>query len=165
MRIGMPKSLRLEHDELKQCLAAAQGEHGELGRALRRVGRLLETHFRREEAFAMPPLGLLARLARGELEPAMAEVLPQAEWLKANLDTLHAEHQEIAAGLERLLAAAQAAGRSEWVEFAERLMNHARMEEELTYPAAVLVGEYLRLRLEHRKTAFDPHQKKTLAAG
>ncbi len=164
MRIEMPTSLRLEHDELQQSLAAAKGERGELGRAARKVARLLETHFRREEAFAMPPLGLLARLARGELEPAMAEVFPQTEWLKANLVMLVTEHQAIVAALERLLAAAQAQGRPEWVEFAERLMNHARMEEELMYPAAVLVGEYLRVRLAQPKAAFDPHQKTAAAA-
>jgi hypothetical protein len=29
----------------------------------------------------------------------------------------------------------------------EKLINHARMAEEVVYPAAILVGEYLRLRL------------------
>jgi hypothetical protein len=150
MRIEMPKSLRLEHDELQQFLASAEGARGEFGRAARRVARLLEPHFRRELAFAMPPLGLLARLAQGELDPGMGEVLAQTEWLKANLATLLAEHHMIVAALERLLAAAQSERRDEWVEFAERLMNHARMEEEVMYPAAILVGEYLKLRLGKR---------------
>ena len=34
---------------------------------------------------------------------------------------------------------------TEYVEFAEDLKLHAQTEEEVTYPAAILVGEYLPL--------------------
>src|ERR1700674_2189465 len=140
MRIQIPKSLRLEHEELHDFLAAARQEPGELGEALRRVARLLEPHFRKEEAFAMPPLGLLVRLARNEVTPAMAEVYSHTDWLKNNLPTLMAEHRAIIGAVEEMLAAARSAQRVDYVEFAEKLINHARMEEEVMYPAAILVG-------------------------
>jgi len=35
----------------------------------------------------------------------------------------------------------------EYVEFAENLKLHAKTEEEVMYPAAILVGEYLKLKL------------------
>ncbi|HEY3073721.1 MAG TPA: hypothetical protein VGJ74_00980 [Burkholderiales bacterium] len=57
--------------------------------------------------------------------------------------SLRLEHDE----LHHFLAAARAAQRIDYVEFAEKLINHARMEEEVLYPAAIVVGEYLRLRL------------------
>jgi hypothetical protein len=147
MRIQMPRSLRLEHDDLAQFLAAASGERGRVGDEVRRVARLLEPHARKEEAFAMPPLGLLARLARGEVHPGMAEVLSHTDWLKNNLGRLAAEHRMLVAAAELLVEAARAAKRMDLVDFGERLINHARLEEEVLYPAAVLVGEYLRLRL------------------
>jgi hemerythrin HHE cation binding domain-containing protein len=147
MRIQIPQSLRLEHEELHGFLAAARQETGELGEALRRVARMLEPHFHKEEAFAMPPLGLLVRLARNEVTPAMAEVFPHTDWLKNNLPTLIAEHNALAVAVEKMLEAARAAQRVDYIEFAEQLINHARMEEEVIYPAAILVGEYLRLRL------------------
>jgi len=147
MRIQIPKSLRLEHEELHDFLAAARQEPGELGETVRRVARLLEPHFRKEEAFAMPPLGLLVRLARNEVTPAMAEVYSHTDWLKNNLPTLMAEHRAINGAVEEMLDAARAAQRIDYVEFAEKLINHARMEEEVMYPAAILVGEYLRLLL------------------
>ena len=147
MRIQIPKSLRLEHEELHDFLAAARQEPGELGDALRRVARLLEPHFRKEEAFAMPPLGLLVRLARNDVSPAMAEVYPHTEWLKNNLPTLMAEHRAIIAAVEEMIAAARAAGRIEYAELAEKVMHPIRMEEGVMYPAAILVGEYLRLLL------------------
>jgi hypothetical protein len=147
MRIQPPRSLGLEHDELARFLAAASGEAGRLGEEVRRVARLLEPHTRKEEAFALPPLGLLARLARGEVHPGMAEVLPHTDWLKSNLGRLVAEHHMILAAAEQLLQAARAEKRTDLAGFAERLVNHLRLEEEVLYPAAVLVGEYLRLRL------------------
>jgi hypothetical protein len=33
------------------------------------------------------------------------------------------------------------------VEFAEKLKLHAKTEEEVTYPTALLIGEYLKLKL------------------
>ena len=147
MRIQIPKSLRVEHEELHDFLAAARQEPGELGDALRRVARLLEPHFRKEEAFAMPPLGLLVRLARHEVTPGMAEIYPHTDWLKNNLPTLMAEHDAIDAAVREVLTAARAVDRTDYIEFAGKLVNHLRIEEEVMYPAAILVGEYLRLLL------------------
>lgn len=150
MRIQMPTSLRLEHDELNELLATWKHEPGQLGEEIRRVARLLEPHARKEEAFAMPALGLIARLARGEVHPAMAQVLSHTDWLKNNAATLIAEHRMILAAIEKMLEAARVAKRLDCIDFGERLMNHLRTEEEVLYPAAILVGEYLRLALATR---------------
>jgi hemerythrin superfamily protein len=37
-----------------------------------------------------------------------------------------------------------------FAEFARKLILHAQMEEEVMYPAAILVGEYVRLALQKR---------------
>jgi hypothetical protein len=63
--------------------------------------------------------------------------------LKAELPAMFAEHRQIVAALEKLLAAAQAAGLPEIGKFALALMRHARTEELVLYPAAILLGEYL----------------------
>jgi len=147
MRIAIPPSLVLEHAELHDFLMVAENEPGAVGEAMRRVARLLEPHMRKEEAFAMPPLGLLARLARGECHPDMLEVLAHTDWLRNNLQILLSEHHVIRAAAEHFLAAARAEGRGDCLQFAEKLMHHLRLEEEVMYPAAVLLGEYLKLRL------------------
>lgn len=148
MRVQLPRSLSSEHGDLARFLAAAAAEPGALGEEVRRLARLLEPHARKEEMFAMPPLGLLPRLARGETHPGMAEVLAHTDWVKNNLQRLVGEHRMIVAAAERLAQAARAAGRADLAGFAERVVNHTRLEEEILYPAAVLVGEYLRLRLD-----------------
>lgn len=151
MHIQMPHSLRVEHDELNRSLAVLKGEAGRLGEEVRRVARLLEPHARKEEAFALPALGVIARLARGEVHAEMAQVLPHTDWLKHNAATLLAEHHMVLAAVEQMLEAARAERRGDCIDFAERLINHLRTEEEVLYPAAILVGEYLRLALASRQ--------------
>lgn len=142
----IPKSLRRDHEELHQVLAQLGRKPGALGEAARRLTRLLEPHFRKEESFAAPPLGLLAALASGKLDAGMREAIAHTEWMRQNYDLMLAEHRMIASAVEALLKAA-GEREAELVSFAEKLLNHARMEEEILYPAAILVGEYLKVRL------------------
>ena len=124
-------------------------EDGATRDAAQRLQRIMETHFHKEEAFAAPPLGLLRRLASGDINPSMADNLAHTDWLSRNIGAMLAEHRMIAAALEDLLKAA-APGQAELVTFAETLLNHARLEEEVLYPAAIVAGEYLKLRLAER---------------
>ena len=151
MKISIPQSVALGHESLRQALIAATREPGELGATAQRVARLLEPHMRKEEAFALPPLGLVAEIARGEFTPEMAEVLPYTRWLQDNLDDMLAEHRMLRAALAEFLEAARAARHVEYAAFAAQLIDHARLEEEVLYPCAVLVGHYVRLRLKHRR--------------
>jgi hypothetical protein len=64
--------------------------------------------------------------------------------LKEELPRMLAEHELIVAALERLAEAAQEAGDAARVHLAEKIAAHAKMEEEVMYPAAILVGEYLK---------------------
>ena len=54
------------------------------------------------------------------------------------------EHKAIVAALKKLVAVAKKEKRNDIVHFAEKLMLHAKTEEEVLYPAAILIGEYLK---------------------
>ena len=125
-------------------------EGGATAEAAQRLARVLEIHFNKEESFAAPPLGLLPRLARGDFNLGMADALVHSDWLRQNISTMLAEHRLIAAAVEELLRAAGPQTPSELVTFAETLLNHSRFEEEVLYPAAIVAGEYLKLRLAER---------------
>jgi hemerythrin superfamily protein len=53
------------------------------------------------------------------------------------------EHVRIRAAVQRFEAAARSAKRSDYIKFSQALTAHARLEEEVLYPAAVLVGRYV----------------------
>lgn len=137
----IPAPLRAEHEQLHVALAAATREPGPLGEAAREVARLLHPHFVREEEFALPPLALLEPLARGETIPSMEAVLAMTDRLRAELPAMLAEHAGIVRALEKMRAAAKAAGRADHERFADALVLHAKTEESVLYPAALLVGE------------------------
>ena len=144
---AIPSSVRAEHEELLRELAAVSAMPGAVGRAGRDLAATLQPHFAREEQIALPPLGLLRTLADGKVTPAMGRVVPMADSLKAELPQMLVEHATIAMAVERLRLAARAAKVPAAERFAMKLRMHARQEEEVLYPAAVLVGEYLKLRL------------------
>jgi hypothetical protein len=147
MAIGIPLPLKAEHDELHANLAAAIKSGGRAAEAAKIVGKLLHPHFVKEEEYAMPPLGLLVDLASGKVDESMAAVLAMTDKLDAELPRMLDEHREIVGALTALVDAAGAEGKPDVARFAEKLILHAQTEEQVMYPAAQLVGRYLKARL------------------
>jgi hypothetical protein len=147
MKLEIPRSLKMEHEELHDMLRKATQEPCEVGDAALTVAKLMHPHFVKEEEVALPPLGLLRDLAQGKLRPDMKEALVLTEKLKADLGAMLEEHKAIVVALDRLAAAAKNANKTEYVAFAHALKLHAQTEEEVAYPAAMLVGEYLKAKL------------------
>jgi hypothetical protein len=107
----------------------------------------MHPHFVKEEEYALPPLGLLTPLSQGRFEVAMGDVLTMTEKLKAELPTMLAEHKQIVTGLGKLVEAAKAEHNTDIVRFAEKLILHAQTEEQVSYPTAILVGEFVKSKL------------------
>ena len=143
----LPTVLTMEHESMQNDLARASRAGGQTEKAAWQVTRVLFPHVYREEEFAIPPLLLIPRLARGEFTPDMESILSKTEVLKAELPHMLAEHKAIVAALRRLLQAATAEGHAGFADFAQKLILHAQMEEEVLYPASILVGEFVKLKL------------------
>jgi hypothetical protein len=137
---GIPASIRHEHEEIQAALERATREPGRVGAAARDLANVLRPHFVREEQIALPPLGLLASLSRGELTTEMQKVLPSTDSLRAEMPRMLEEHKAIREANKRLEQAARAAGNVAVVRLTETLALHAQTEEDVTYPAALLVG-------------------------
>lgn len=148
MTFTIPNPLKLEHEELHAQLATATRAGGEVGEAAKAVAKVLHDHFVKEEEFALPPLGLLSSLARGDVGEELSSVIGMTDRLKAELPKMLEEHKVVIVALKDLIAAAEAEKKPEHGRFAEKLMLHAQTEEEVLYPAAILVGEYLKLKLK-----------------
>jgi len=148
MEILVPKSLKVEHEALHAVLAKATKEEGEIGTAAKQIAKILHGHFVKEEEFALPPLGLLADLAKGHITEDMKSVLHMTEKLKADLPQMLEEHKQIVQALDKFADVAKKFNRMEYVEFANDLKLHAQTEEEVMYPTAILVGEYIKMKLQ-----------------
>jgi hypothetical protein len=144
--ISIPASIKAEHDEIHAELVAATKAPGTVGEAARALAAVLHPHFVREEEIALPPLGLLAPLARGEAPKDMRDVLTMTDALKAELPRMLDEHKVIHAATARLGNVARAEGNAAVAHLADKLALHASGEEEVFYPAAILVGELVRAR-------------------
>lgn len=142
----IPAALQVEHRHLHAHLARAIAAGGRTGKAAADVEALLAPHFRKEETLAMPLLGLLPSLAAGTMPAEPGSIIAMAERLKSDLPEMLREHAAIAAAVGRLHAAAQQERQGDAARFAESLLLHAQQEEQLHYPGAVLVGEYLKLK-------------------
>lgn len=148
MEFKIPHSLKVEHEELHKELLKATQAGGETAEAAREVASLLHPHFVKEEAYAMPPLGLLTALAIGKVTPDMMGAIEMSDKLKADLPHMLEEHRQIVVAVNRLVASAEKEGKIEHAQFARKLMLHAENEEEVLYPAAILVGQYLKAKLK-----------------
>jgi len=146
--LRIPESMKAEHEELHTELYEATQASGMVGEAARYVADVLHEHFEKEEAFALPPLGLLTGLAQGDMRRELRQVLPLTERLKRDLPQMLAEHRTIVAALDQLAKAAKEAQLPQYVRFAEKLKLHAETEEQLSYPTAILIGEYIKLLFE-----------------
>ncbi len=142
----LPTVLTMEHEAMQEDLARATRAGGRTEEAAWKVTRVLFPHIYREEEFAIPPLLLLPRLARGEVTPDMESILAKTEVLKAELPRMLEEHKVIVEALQKFLQAATAEGHVGFARFAQKLILHAQTEEEILYPASILVGEYLKLK-------------------
>jgi hypothetical protein len=144
----VPSSIRTEHEHLHHQLDAAIAAGGKTGERAKAVADVLGPHFEEEEAYAMPPLGLLGALARGEPlgDEQVRQAIAMSERLSTEYDEMLREHVQIQAALSALAVAARDEHQADHAAFAEALMMHAENEEQVLYPTTLLIGEYLELR-------------------
>lgn len=144
---AIPHPLKVEHNTLFYQIDRAATLPGRLGAAARALAEALQPHLVAEETYALPPLALLRSLANHETPAEARAVIAMAERLRLELPTMQQEHRAIADLCCELRDAAREAGNADIEAFADSLALHAELEEQVLYPAAVLVGEVLRLKL------------------
>lgn len=150
MEFKIPHPLKLEHEELHTELIKATKADGKIEGAAQTVAKILHPHFVKKKEYALPPLGLLALIAEGKVTPEMKQVLTMTYRLKVELSQILEEHKAIVALLKNLADVAEKEKKIEYAHFAEKLILHAQTEEEVLYPTAILIGEYLKLRLSNK---------------
>jgi hypothetical protein len=143
-----PPAMVTEHAHLHEQLAAALQAGGKTAEVAKKVEAVLTPHFAHEDAYALPPLGLLEPMAQGK-EPSAEQVkaaIAMAEQLRGSYRQMLDEHRQLTQSLKELEAAADAENKPQAAEFARALTLHAQNEEQVLYPATLMIGQYLKLR-------------------
>lgn len=145
--LAPPPSMQVEHQHLHEQLAVALKSGGETQEAAEQVEKVLTPHFIEEDRYAMPPLSLLAVLADGgKITPQQRQAaIAMSEKLREHYRQMRDEHVQITEALNKLIDAAKRENKPEQQAFAQSLRLHAQNEEEILYPATLLLGEYLKL--------------------
>lgn len=68
-----------------------------------------------------------------------------------NREAMLAEHQMIGHFLSEMMAAVAREKHQELSGYLEELEKHAEMEEEILFPAVLLIGDYFKLREENQE--------------
>lgn len=140
----VPACIKEEHERLLRQMEKLTVLKDSTGRVAARTLQLMQHHFQEEEDYVLPPLRTLPLLA-SELIPAhSAEIIRLTEKLRSQLAHLNAEHQMVRNHLEELRLAIAYDKRPDISMLEEEVARHARVEEEVYFPAAILVGEYLK---------------------
>jgi hypothetical protein len=141
----IPASILNEHEYLLGRIHRFTLFNDSTGVIAKKVEELMQHHFNEEEGYALPPLGLLPSLANGQWPEQIKEILLLTEKLKSQLVHLDVEHQLIKAYMNELKQSAVKDEHPEVLEFEKELLKHANLEEQVLFPATLLIGEHLKL--------------------
>ncbi|HET9747446.1 MAG TPA: hemerythrin domain-containing protein [Chitinophagaceae bacterium] len=143
----VPSSIKKEHDYLLDQIHTITSFQDSAGLAAIKLNDLMQHHFKEEEDFVLPALGLLTSLAGGKIPEQSNEIIRLTDKLASQLTHLSVEHQLIKAYMDELKHADTNMSHPEIIEFEKQLHKHANIEEEVFFPAAILIGEYLKLKV------------------
>ncbi len=142
MPLTPPPSAERAHQELVQLLVKVQHLSGKTGSLAEDLAKKLHVHMEKEENLVLPLLGLLPDLTSGK--PSQSSVKRASRLyleMKKEYSVMLNGHREITKLLSRLKKLGAEEGHLTAVRFAEALEQHAKEEEEILYPAALLAGK------------------------
>jgi hypothetical protein len=143
--LDAPLALKLDHKSLREALNRALEDKAGVGDAARAIDALLSSHFKHEEELAFKPLGLLRGVARDASSADIASAIAMTVKIEKDLPQLLDEHRAILESSKRLGDVARRERKPQFLDLADRLWLHTRIAEEVLYPAAILLGEHLRV--------------------
>ena len=108
--------------------------------------KVMEYHFKEEEEYVLPPLGILPLMARGEFPVNANEIFLLTEKFRENSAVMLAEHQMITHFLAKMMRTAAMEDHKDLMGFEEEVQKHSALEEEVLFPMVFVIGDYLKLR-------------------
>jgi hypothetical protein len=142
----VPDYILQEHRTLLSTVDSLALLKDSTGLAAIKLQEVMHHHFKEEEDYVLPVLGLLTPLAEGKLPAEREAIIQLTEKLRKEHNHMIAEHQLITALLQELVQTSKREGRERLETYKRAVLGHATAEEVVYFPAAILVGDYLKLK-------------------
>lgn len=144
MKPKIPKAIQHGHEHLCEELKNIMIKGGEIGEKAKILDEYMSYHFKKEEEYALPPLGLLLALSEGDWELDPKEAIKMSDTLHEKLEEMTKEHVHILKLLKDLEVVANKEDDIWAKHFIKNLRLHAELEDQVLYPATLLIGDYLK---------------------
>lgn len=139
-----PKALLDGHKKLFKDIDDIISLGGNIGENAKLLVDIARPHFKKEEEYALPPLGILSALSKGSWELESAAATEMADILEAQLLEMKKDHGVIRKILENLKMQAEKENNQKVSQFVDDLKLHIEVEEQVLYPTTILIGSYLK---------------------
>lgn len=155
MKPKVPASVGDEYESLYQSLKDAVNVPGNIGLAAKDAFRLVQSHYNKDHEYALPPLRYLQNIAGENLTAEIEKISNMTARLKRELPHMMRETEDITRALERLADVALREDKREYHGLARDFIRFMQREDQVLYPAAILIGDLItaRAELEGRKLA------------
>ena len=148
MRPKVPGVLDEEYESLYRDLKDASNVPGYIGEAAKDAFRLLQPHYQKDHEFALPPLRLISTIANENINEQVHYLQTMSGRVKRDLSQLKAEIEGIIRALDHLASVALREDKREYHTLARNMIRFLRNEIEILYPASIMIGEIIALRIE-----------------
>lgn len=145
--LQIPQSIRHQHEQIINRLTVFAKDKGTVGAAASKALVFLKDHYAKEEAFVLPPLGLLSRIANGEISKDMEPAIAMADRTRAALPEFQKDHIQITSLMNELVEAGRSTGNNELLTLATRIASQSLNDMEVVQPTTIMIGNYVRERL------------------
>jgi hypothetical protein len=145
--LQIPQSIRHQHEQIISRLAVFAKDKGPVGTAASKALAFLKDHYAQEEAFVLPPLGLLSRIAKGEISKDMEPAIAMADRTRAALPEFQKDHAQITSLMNELVEVGKSTGNDELLTLATRIASQSLNDMEVVQPTTIIIGNYVRERL------------------
>lgn len=143
MQLETPISLQLDHEVLLSKLNEIASTESNVALNAKNVADVFRAHFRREEKTVLPQLSLLMTIVEGQWSIDTKEALLKNNILIKEFQELKGEHQKIHKAAEEMVKVSLKENNKEAKKIAEEIILHIQIEEEVSYPAILLINKYL----------------------
>lgn len=139
MKLKTPESIINNHTHLLSEIREIIKNNKNIKKLAQPLEKLMAVHFRKEESYALSPLGVLLSLSEDRWQFDKDTIAEISKLINSNLAELKEEHKNIEEIMQTLQDITKKENHSDLKKFLGDLRLHIDLEDQVLYPATVLI--------------------------